>query len=96
MAEDPIEQVVVLMLENRQPGAARQVPNDPVHESKDVLVQLGGTGGIPQNGGFVLNYAQAYPQLEDPSEVMRYHDAGTGRVNQSMKCRLRTEVDHNP
>jgi phospholipase C len=108
MADDPIEHVVVLMLENRsfdhilggtpkmraqydlsgsnkygrktynqQPGAARQVPNDPVHATSDVLVQLGGNGGIPPNGGFVSNYAQACPQLADPAEVMRFHDGGT-------------------
>jgi phospholipase C len=62
---------------NQLPGAARQVPNDPVHETTDVLIQLGGTAGVPQNGGFVLNYAQAYPQVADPSEVMRFHDDGT-------------------
>ncbi|HSZ09208.1 MAG TPA: alkaline phosphatase family protein [Steroidobacteraceae bacterium] len=108
MADDPIEHIVVLMLENRsfdhilggtpkmraqydlsgsnkygrktynqQPGAARQVPNDPVHATSDVLVQLGGNGGIPPNGGFVSNYAQACPQLADPAEVMRFHDGGT-------------------
>ena len=58
------------------PGAARQVPNDPVHETTDVLVQLGGNEGIPDMGCFVLNYAQEYPKLADPSEVMRYHDQG--------------------
>src|SRR3984885_7151886 len=108
MADDPIQHVVVLMLENRsfdhilggtqkmrakynmsgankygrktytqQPGAARQVPDDPIHETKDVLIQLGGTAGIPPNGGFVQSYAQSYPQLADPSEGMRYHDDGT-------------------
>ena len=61
----------------QQPGAARQVPDDPMHETKDVLIQLGGTGGIPPIGGFVQDYAQSYPQLDDPSEVMRYHDVGT-------------------
>jgi phospholipase C len=58
------------------PGAARQVPNDPIHETPDVLVQLQGAGGVRQNGGFVLNYAQHYHQMTDPSEVMKYHDAG--------------------
>jgi phospholipase C len=62
---------------SQQSGAARQVPNDPIHETKDVLIQLGGAGGIPPNGGFVQDYAQSYPQLDDPSEVMRYHDDGT-------------------
>jgi phospholipase C len=61
----------------QRPGAARTVPNDPVHETKDVLVQLKGNGNVPQNGGFVLDYAQNYPQLADPSEVMKYHEVGT-------------------
>ena len=61
----------------QQPGAARQVTSDPVHETTDVLIQLGGTGNVPQNGGFVLNYAQRYPTLTDPSEVMRFHDDGS-------------------
>lgn len=59
------------------PGAARQVSNDPVHETPDVLIQLNGYGRVAQNGGFVLNYAQHYPRLVDPSQVMRYHDDGT-------------------
>ena len=59
------------------PGAARQVPNDPVHETNDVLIQLNGNGSVPANGGFVLNYAHQYPQLADPSEVMRFHEGGT-------------------
>ena len=57
-------------------GAARQVPNDPVHETNDVLIQLNANGSVPENGGFVLNYAHQYPQLADPSEVMHYHDDG--------------------
>jgi hypothetical protein len=103
MADDPIERVVLLMLENRSfdhilggtqkmlarwplngitqyngniyrqiPGAARQIANDPEHETTDVLIQLGAGGSVPQNGGFVLNYAQHYPQLADPSEAMRF------------------------
>src|SRR6201999_3843225 len=82
---DPIEHVIVLMLENRsfdhilggtakmravvapdgtnkyagktyrqQPGAARTVANDPVHETPDVLVQMGSAGAAPQSG-FVLD-----------------------------------------
>lgn len=58
------------------PGAARRVPDDPIHETPDVLVQLKGNGGVTQNGGFVLDYAQSYPMLTDPSEVMKYHDQG--------------------
>lgn len=58
-------------------GAARMVANDPMHETTDVLVQLKGNGTVQQNGGFVLNYAQHYPQLPDPSEVMKYHQHGT-------------------
>jgi len=58
------------------PGAARTVPDDPIHETPDVLVQLKGNGGVPQNGGFVLDYAQNYPKLTDPSQVMKYHDQG--------------------
>ncbi len=61
----------------QSPGASRQIVNDPVHETADVLIQLNANGSGPQNGGFVLNYAQHYPQLEDPSEVMRFHDEGT-------------------
>jgi phospholipase C len=59
------------------PGAARQVLDGPAHETKDVLIQLGANGSIPQNGGFALNYANHYPQLADPSEAMRFHDDGT-------------------
>jgi phospholipase C len=58
------------------PGAARTVPDDPIHETPDVLVQLKGNGGVAQNGGFVLDYAQNYPKLTDPSAVMKYHDQG--------------------
>jgi len=59
------------------PGAARRLPDDPLHETTDVLTQLQGNGGVLQNGGFVLNYAQTYPLLSDPSEVMKYHDRGS-------------------
>lgn len=55
-------------------GAARQVQSDPIHETSDVLIQLGASGGVKQNGGFVLDYAQNYHQMTDPSEVMKYHD----------------------
>ncbi len=55
------------------PGAARRVPNDPIHETTDVLVQLKPNGPVLQNGGFVLDYAHNYPDA-DPSEVMKYHD----------------------
>lgn len=61
----------------QQSGASRQVTDDPVHETNDVLVQLGGMQSIPPNGGFVLNYAQEYPNVADASEVMRFHDDGT-------------------
>ncbi len=107
---DPIEHVIVLMLENRAfdhilgdcakvrahaghgpdklnqyngtdysqcAGAARQVIDDPCHETSDVLVQLAGSGSVPENGGFVLDYARNYPRLGDPGEVMRYHADGT-------------------
>jgi phospholipase C len=57
-------------------GAARQVFDDPIHETPDVLAQLKGNGGVRQNGGFVLDYARHYPKLADPSEVMKYHDEG--------------------
>ncbi|HEY3730816.1 MAG TPA: alkaline phosphatase family protein [Steroidobacteraceae bacterium] len=60
----------------QQPGAARQLEQDPVHETPDVLVQLKGNGSIAQNGGFVLDYAHHYPALADPGEVMKYHDFG--------------------
>jgi phospholipase C len=59
------------------PGAARQVQNDPIHETPDVLIQLAASGGVKENGGFVLDYAQNYHQMTDPSEVMKYHDGGT-------------------
>jgi phospholipase C len=57
-------------------SAARMVANDPMHETTDVLIQLKGNGTVQQNGGFVLNYAQHYPQQPDPSEVMKYHQHG--------------------
>lgn len=107
---DPIEHVIVLMLENRafdhilgdcpkikkqvghapngvneyngatypqQPGAARQVVDDPDHETPDVLVQLQGYGSVQTNGGFVLDYAHTFPSLTNPGEVMKYHADGT-------------------
>ncbi|MGH8294460.1 MAG: alkaline phosphatase family protein, partial [Steroidobacteraceae bacterium] len=107
---DPIEHVIVLMLENRafdhvlgdcakvkshvgqapdklnqynstnypqRAGAARQVTDDPHHETSDVMVQLQGVGPVPENGGFVLDYARNYPRIGDPGEVMRYHADGT-------------------
>jgi hypothetical protein len=38
---------------------------------------VGANGSVLQNGGFVLNYAQHYPRLVDPSEVMHFHNEGT-------------------
>lgn len=61
----------------QRPGAARQLTDDPHHETSDVMVQLQGGGSVPANGGFVLDYARNYPTLEDPGEVMRYHAEGT-------------------
>jgi phospholipase C len=61
----------------QSPGAARKVADDPVHETKDVLIQLQPNGTVQQNGGFIIDYAQNYPTLADPSEVMRYHDFQT-------------------
>ncbi|HEX4267436.1 MAG TPA: alkaline phosphatase family protein [Steroidobacteraceae bacterium] len=58
-------------------GAARQVVDDPDHDTSDVLVQLQGFGSVTTNGGFVLDYARNYPSLADPGEVMRYHAEGT-------------------
>lgn len=57
-------------------GAARQVSDDPRHETSDVLVQLQGFGSVSENGGFVLDYARNYPRIGNPGEVMRYHAAG--------------------
>jgi len=56
-------------------GATRVVANDPLHETPDVLVQLGAYGGATTNGGFVVNYSQSYPALSDieRSEIMKYH-----------------------
>jgi phospholipase C len=56
------------------PGASRRVANDPMHETTDVLLQLKANGNTATNGGFVLSYAQHYPQAADPSEVMKYHE----------------------
>jgi phospholipase C len=53
------------------PGAAPFLKFDPRHEHEHVVVQLaGGT-----NGGFVTDYAQAYPKAQpaDLAEVMKYH-----------------------
>jgi phospholipase C len=61
----------------QKPGAARQVSDDPHHDMPDVMVQLKGVGSVKTNGGFVLDYARAYPNLADPGEVMRYHGYGT-------------------
>jgi phospholipase C len=61
----------------QQPGAARQVLDDPHHETPDVLIQLAGAGSVPTNGGFVLDYGRNYPGLANPGEVMRYHADGT-------------------
>ena len=77
----------------QQPGAARQVANDPVHETTDVLLQLGATSNAPPNGGFVQSYAQKYPSLSDPSEVMRFHDDGTLPAIHSLAAAF-TVCDH--
>lgn len=108
MADDPVEHVIVLMLENRSfdhvlagcpkvkanhtpagvnryngktyrqvPGALRVVRDDPKHDTPDVLVQLQGLGDIKQNGRFVLDYAEHFPGLRKPGEVIEYHDNGT-------------------
>jgi phospholipase C len=58
-------------------GAARIVAEDPRHETPHVLTQLKpGADGAP--GGFVADYASAYPMLSEAgrSEIMKYHDLG--------------------
>ena len=103
-SKDPIEHVIVLMLENRsfdhfladtpkmkakyapngsnryggrkyaqQPDAARRVPNDLMHDTMDVLVQINNG-----NAGFVENYARHYPKAQpaEIAEVMRYQTYG--------------------
>ena len=77
----------------QQSGAARQVANDPVHETTDVLVQLGITSNVPPNGGFVQSYAQKYPNLADPSEVMHFHDDGALPAIHSLAAAF-TVCDH--
>jgi phospholipase C len=64
---------------SQAPGAARSLAKDPNHNTKDVLVQLGGKAGIPENGGFVLDYARTYGHLADAElmEVMKYHAEGS-------------------
>lgn len=61
----------------QEPGAARVVAEDPRHETPHVLAQLGAGGTA--NGGFVEDYARAYPMLTPGKrgEVMRYHALGT-------------------
>jgi phospholipase C len=61
------------------PGAARILAKDPGHDTKDVLIQLGGKAGVPANGGFVLDYARSYGHLTDAEllEVMKYHAEGS-------------------
>ena len=58
----------------QDPGAARTLKDDPKHEHPDVLAQLHG-----DNGGFVENYARAFPALApaDWAELIRYHDLDT-------------------
>lgn len=60
----------------QEPGAARIIADDPRHETPHVLVQLGLDGAA--NGGFVEDYARAYPMLAPDArgEVMRYHALG--------------------
>jgi len=55
-------------------GAARLVIEDPRHETPHVLAQL-----QDDNGGFVKDYATAYPMLTEVGrhEVMKYHDLDT-------------------
>jgi phospholipase C len=58
------------------PGAARLVPDDPKHETSDVvMVQLAASEGVAANGGFVLDYSNAYHDLTDAgrAEVMKFH-----------------------
>ena len=111
MPADPIEHVVVLMLENHSfdqmlggmrtelpdldgvnPAAphsnldpdggapylqatttATSVAPDPMHETKNVLVQL-----KDNNGNFVCDYAAKYPQTTRPQrqQIMGYYAAG--------------------
>jgi phospholipase C len=55
-------------------GASRIVVEDPRHETPHVLVQLKpDAAGSP--GGFVEDYATAYPMLNDDgrAEIMKYH-----------------------
>jgi len=64
---------------NQEPGAARILVEDPRHETPHVLVQLGADLGGAPNGGFVKDYAGAYPILVPAArgEVMRYHALDT-------------------
>lgn len=77
----------------QQAGAARQVIDDPNHETADVLVQLQGFGSVATNGGFVLDYARNYPSVADPGEVMRYHEEGTLPAIQTLAASF-TVCDH--
>jgi phospholipase C len=58
----------------QSPGAARTVLLDPIHEHPNVMAQLANN-----NGGFVADYAHAYPQAgdSDRGQVMAYHELGT-------------------
>ena len=60
------------------PGAARILIEDPRHETPHVLAQLGADAAGKPNGGFVEDYAKAYPMLlpDARAEVMRYHARG--------------------
>lgn len=61
------------------PGAARVIAHDPMHETPDVMVQLGPNGGVQVNGGFVLDYSHSYHDISnaDRAEIMKYHADGT-------------------
>jgi phospholipase C len=62
----------------QEEGAGRIVVEDPRHETPHVLAQLKpDAGGNP--GGFVADYATAYPMLADEGrhEIMKYHALGT-------------------
>ena len=58
----------------QSPGATRILPHDPMHEARDVRMQLAG-----HNGGFVKNFAQAYPHstTAERAEIMKYYALDT-------------------
>src|SRR5215469_14857356 len=60
------------------PDAVRQLSDDPMHDTPNVLRQIHGDGGLGPMGGFVFDYSHEYRQDQGRwGQVMSYFSLGS-------------------